>query len=95
MHAFTYIKSEPTLWTVGFHKPNGEWEPESDHGTSSEAFSRANWLNGDGDVWVYLKSEPSLWTVGHYDGTGQWQPVSDHGSQEDAARETARLNRSL
>ena len=39
-------KTEPTLWTVGFHKPDGKWEPESDHGSPAEANRRAGWLNG-------------------------------------------------
>lgn len=41
-----YIKSEPTLWTVGFYRPDGGWEPESDHGSSEEAAARVAWLNG-------------------------------------------------
>jgi len=29
--SYVYIRSEPQLWTVGFYKPDGKWEPESDH----------------------------------------------------------------
>ena len=43
---YVYIKSEPTLWTVGFYKPDDEWEPESDHSSSEEAAKRAHYLNG-------------------------------------------------
>ena len=42
-----YIKSEPTLWTVGHYRPDGGWEPESDHGTAEEAAARVSYLNGD------------------------------------------------
>ena len=34
--SYVYIKSEPGLWTVGFYKPDGTWETESDHGSSDE-----------------------------------------------------------
>lgn len=43
---YVYIKSEPNLWTVGFYKPDGEWESESDHGSSEEATERVHYLNG-------------------------------------------------
>jgi hypothetical protein len=44
-----YLRSEPTLWTVGFYKPDGTWEPESDHGSAEEAAARVRWLNGGSD----------------------------------------------
>jgi len=43
---YVYIKSEPTLWTVGFYKPDGTWEPESDHDSKESAAARVHWLNG-------------------------------------------------
>jgi hypothetical protein len=43
---YVYIKSGSTLWTVGFYKPNGSWEAESDHDTKEEAAKRTAWLNG-------------------------------------------------
>ncbi len=45
---YVYIRSEPQLWTVGFYKPDGTWEPESDHASSEEAAQRVAWLNGGG-----------------------------------------------
>ena len=33
-------------YTVGFYKPDGEWEPESDHATREEAAQRVAYLNG-------------------------------------------------
>ena len=46
MTAYVYIKSEPGLWTVGFYKPDGKWESESDHNSRESAAERAAWLNG-------------------------------------------------
>ena len=44
---YVYIESElHRLWTVGFYRPDGKWEPESDHGTSEEAAKRVAYLNG-------------------------------------------------
>lgn len=43
---YVYIKSEPNLWTVGFYKPNGEWEAESDWRYSEDAARRVHFLNG-------------------------------------------------
>lgn len=43
---WVYISSEPDLYTVGFHHPDGKWEPESDHASSEEAAQRVRWLNG-------------------------------------------------
>jgi hypothetical protein len=43
---YVYIRSEPGLWTVGFYRPDGEWEPESDHGDREEAAGRVRFLNG-------------------------------------------------
>lgn len=45
-----YLRSEresPGLWTVGFYRPTGEWEPESDHATPKAAAERVRWLNGE------------------------------------------------
>jgi len=38
---YVYIRSEPGLWTVGFYKPDGTWEPESDHHNSADAAAPA------------------------------------------------------
>jgi hypothetical protein len=43
---YVYIKSEPSLWTVGFYKPDGGFEPESDHESPGDAATRASELNG-------------------------------------------------
>lgn len=46
--SYVYIRSEPGLWTVGFYRPDGKFEPESDHGDSEDAARRVAWLNGSG-----------------------------------------------
>lgn len=46
MSAWLFIQSEPTLWTVGFYDPNGDWHPESDHDDPEDAAARVNYLNG-------------------------------------------------
>lgn len=43
---YVYIQSEPSLWTVGFYRPDGTWVAESDHATSEAAAARVAWLNG-------------------------------------------------
>ncbi len=47
---YVYIKSEPSLWTVGFYDPDGNWHPESDHDSREEAAKRVHYLNG-GNEW--------------------------------------------
>ncbi|MEV0292582.1 hypothetical protein [Nocardia sp. NPDC050710] len=46
--SYVYMRTEPQLWTVGFYKPNGEWEPESDHDRKDRAADRVIFLNGRG-----------------------------------------------
>jgi hypothetical protein len=87
---YTYINSEPGLWTVGFQR-NGKWNPESDHTSPHDAHMRAVWLNGETSTYVYITSEPSLWTVGYF-YNGRFCPMSDHRNQIQAAKETSRLN---
>lgn len=43
---YVYIQSERSLWTVGFYKPDGSFEAESDHGNPQAAANRVHWLNG-------------------------------------------------
>ena len=43
---WVYIKSEPRLWTVGFYRPDGEFESESDYRDCEEAADRVHYLNG-------------------------------------------------
>lgn len=46
--AYVYIRSEPGLRTVGFYRPDGTWEPESDHDSPDKAAARVAYLNGGG-----------------------------------------------
>lgn len=43
---WVYVRSEPGLWTVGFHDPDGGWHTDSDHGDQEAAAERCAWLNG-------------------------------------------------
>ena len=46
---YVYIgptRDEPLLRTVGFYRPDGKWEPESDHETDESAAARVAYLNG-------------------------------------------------
>lgn len=43
---YVYVKSEPQLWTVGFYRPDGSWESESDYTSREEAAERVHYLNG-------------------------------------------------
>ncbi|WP_167553110.1 hypothetical protein [Evansella clarkii] len=46
---WVYINSEPGLYTVGFYDPEGQWNPESDHGSREKAAERVHYLNGGKD----------------------------------------------
>jgi len=47
---YVYIKSEATLWTVGFYNPCGDFVSESDHSSSEQAANRVAFLNGQSYV---------------------------------------------
>ena len=52
---YVYIQSEfagrdyadHDLFTVGFYRQDGKWEPESDHSTMEGAAERVSYLNGE------------------------------------------------
>lgn len=46
MSQYVYIRSEPSLYTVGFYDPRGQWQAESDHETREQAAERVHYLNG-------------------------------------------------
>lgn len=46
MTHYVYVRSEPGLYTVGFFRPDGRWESESDHDAREAAAERVAWLNG-------------------------------------------------
>lgn len=61
MYVYMKTSQEPDpLWTVGFYKPDGSWEAESDHGHAHEAADRVAWLNGSGDVDLIERIERCL-----------------------------------
>ncbi len=45
---YTYLNSEPSLWTTGYYAPDGEWMPEMDTNKKGYAAARVAWLNGSG-----------------------------------------------
>lgn len=55
---FVYVKSEPSLWTVGHYTPDGRWIAESDHGSSEEAARRAALLNGGATAAPEMREAP-------------------------------------
>jgi len=46
MTQFIYRKTEPSLWTVGFYTPDGDWLPESYHTIKEDAARRVHYLKG-------------------------------------------------
>lgn len=45
---WVYIRTEETLWTVGFYRGEN-FESASDHGSEEEAAARVHYLNGGPD----------------------------------------------
>ena len=45
---YVYTKTESHLWTVGFYRPDGNFEPESDWDSPEDASRRVHYLNGGG-----------------------------------------------
>ncbi len=43
---YIYLQTEPGLWTVGHYNPSGDFVPESDWGSKSDAANRVHYLNG-------------------------------------------------
>jgi hypothetical protein len=43
---WVYQSFELGLWTVGFYKPDGEFEPQSEHDSEHDASKRVHYLNG-------------------------------------------------
>ena len=49
---YVYVLSEDActydadLWTVGFYKPDGKWNPESDYSDVDDARRQVHYLNG-------------------------------------------------
>ena len=43
---YVYVKTEKTLWTVGFYAPDGKFNTDSDWNSKEEAGERVAYLNG-------------------------------------------------
>jgi hypothetical protein len=92
---YVYIRSEPSLWTVGDYWGNDKFEPRSDHDSPKEAAEETAQLNAsqyDGTSFEVLQTEPRLWTVGFYKPSGKFEPESDHDSPTEAKRHASWLN---
>ena len=46
MSGYVYISFESGLWTVGFYRPDGKFEPEGDYPNPDAAAARVHYLNG-------------------------------------------------
>lgn len=57
---YVYIKSEPSLWTVGFYSPDGKWHTDGDYSTKEEAAERVRWLNGGSISNQVINNPPTL-----------------------------------
>src|SRR5271165_7004330 len=96
---YVYIKSEPNLYTVGFYRRDGRWEPESDWMRSEDAAAQVHYLNGGQKpthpepVWPprYGKSEPHLRPGKIADGAIEMflEYRDKHGKTEEEARACA------
>lgn len=53
---YVYRSNRGDPFTVGFYKPDGTWEPESDHSTAEEAAKRVHYLNGGTDLLASLNA---------------------------------------
>jgi len=54
-------------YTVGFYKPDGIWEPESDHDNQEEAVKRVAWLNGNGgEINLNNEDPPNYYVTDHF-----------------------------
>lgn len=52
---WVYLNSEPGLWTTGFYKPDGKWEPDEDFNDVDAARARVAELNGNGNAAPLVK----------------------------------------
>lgn len=44
---WVYIKTEPSLWTVGFYSPDDNaWHTDGDYNNKEDAAERVHYLNG-------------------------------------------------
>ena len=43
---WVYKRTEPTVYTVGFFDPKGNWHSDRDYGTPNDAAERVSYLNG-------------------------------------------------
>lgn len=54
---WVYRRTDNSLFTVGYYKPDGGWEADSDHQSRESAAQRVHWLNGGNAKVVSLDAE--------------------------------------
>lgn len=47
---WVYQKTEESVWTVGFFRPDSVWVTESDHTTPESAAAHVHFLNGGSGI---------------------------------------------
>ena len=95
--SYVYIRSEPQLWTVGFYRPDGRWEPDSDHASQTTAADRVHYLNGGtSPAWEQVPDTDAIDLIGEGVHTGLrkgraldspasdriWKAIADDASDE-------------
>jgi len=95
---YVCVKSERNLYTVGFYRPDGRWEAESDWTRSEDAAAQVHYLNGgqkpsQPEVWPprYGKTESHLSPEKIADGAIEMflEYRDKHGKTEEEARACA------
>lgn len=78
MTTWVYIQSEvsPDLFTVGFYKPDGTWEPDSDHRDREEAAKRVRYLNGGNEMSDEIRK--SMYELADYLYKDEQRDYEDH-----------------
>lgn len=77
--SYVYIQTErnPALFTVGFYRPDGSFDAESDHSKADEAAARVAWLNGSPRRSGALEYQ----CVDCYDDVWRWCIVANYDGQ--------------
>ena len=83
---WVYIQSEPRLWTVGFYNARGEWRPETDWPSPTEAAARVHYLNGGGAAPGVTKMRPPCEPTHSIGGTMADEPRYHPPQYDDRGR---------
>ena len=53
---YVYQRTEPSLYTVGYYDPSGQWHPDSDHDDRDKVGERVHYLNGGFELDSMMKA---------------------------------------